>query len=54
MGAVTGCAYREFVAQSFKDAKVNYKRVSSQGEGYSVAESAVIEFIHWFDMPWEA
>jgi hypothetical protein len=41
------------VAQLFKDAKVKHGRVSSRGESYSVAESAVEEFIHWFDMPWE-
>ena len=42
------------VVQLFKDAKVKYKRVSSQDEGYSVAESAVDEFIRWFDLPWES
>ena len=41
------------VAQLFKDAKVKHSRVNSQGVSYSVAESAVEEFIHWFDMPWE-
>jgi hypothetical protein len=44
----------ELVVQLFKDAKVKYKRVSSRGESYSIAESAVMEFIHWFDMPWES
>ncbi|MBN1484335.1 MAG: hypothetical protein JXA37_06395 [Chloroflexia bacterium] len=38
----------------FADAEVEYERVSSQGEGYSVARSAIYEFIHWYDMPWEA
>ena len=42
------------VVQLFKDAKVKYKRVSRQDEGYSVAESAVDEFVRWFDMPWES
>jgi hypothetical protein len=23
-------------------------------KGYSVAESAIYEFIHWYDMPWAA
>ncbi len=44
----------DLVIQLFKDAKVKYKRVSSHGEDYSIAESAVLEFIHWFDMPWES
>ena len=44
----------DLVVQLFKDAKVKYKRVSHQDEGYSVAESAVDEFIRWYDMPWES
>jgi len=44
----------ELVVHLFKDAKVKYKRSNSQGEGYSIAEDAVIEFIHWLDMPWES
>jgi hypothetical protein len=44
----------DLVVQLFKAAKVKYKRVNSQGVGYSVAESTIYEFIHWFDMPWEA
>ena len=42
------------VEQLFKDAKVDFERVSSQGDEYSIIESAVYEFIHWYDMPWEA
>jgi hypothetical protein len=45
---------QDLVAQLFEDAGVRYKRVSSRGEGYSVAESAIYEYIHWYDMPWEA
>ena len=44
----------DLVGQLFKDAKVKYKRVSRQDEGYSVAASAVYEFMGWFDMPWES
>jgi len=43
----------DLVIQLFKDAKVKYRRVSSRSEDYSVAESAVAEFIHWSDMPWD-
>ena len=38
----------------FDDAGVEYQRYSSRGEGYSIAEDAAYEFIHWYDMPWEA
>jgi hypothetical protein len=45
---------QDLVAQLFEDAGVKCKRVSSRGQGYSVAESAIYEYIHWYDMPWEA
>lgn len=45
---------QDLVAQLFEDAGAGYERVSSRGEGYSVAESAIYEYIHWYDMPWEA
>jgi hypothetical protein len=45
---------QDLVAQLFEDAGVEYERVNSRGEGYSVAESAIYEYIHWYDMPWEA
>ncbi len=37
----------------FKDAKVKHKRTSARGEDYSIAESALEEYVSWFDMPWE-
>jgi hypothetical protein len=47
---------QNLVVQLFEDAGVQYERVNSRGEGYSVAESAIDEYkyIHWYDMPWEA
>jgi len=42
------------VKRLFKDAKVKYDRVDHRGDGYSIAESIIYEFIHWYDMPWEA
>ena len=45
---------QDLVAQLFKDADVQYERANSRGEGYSVAESVIYEYIHWYDMPWEA
>jgi hypothetical protein len=44
----------ELLEQLFQDAGVEYARVSSRGDRYSVIESAVYEFIHWYDMPWES
>ena len=44
----------DVVKQLFRDAKVKYGRVSSRGDEYSIAESAVYEFINWYSMPWEA
>ena len=44
----------KLVEQLFADAKVRFERVSSRGDGYSVIESAIYEYIHWYDMPWEA
>lgn len=42
------------VDQLFKDAEVKHKRTSARGEGYSIAESALEEYVSWFDMPWES
>jgi hypothetical protein len=41
------------VTQLFKDAQVEYGRVSARGQDYSIADDAYSEYIHWFDMPWE-
>jgi hypothetical protein len=40
--------------QLFEDAQASAERVSSRGDDYSIIESAIYEFIHWYDMPWEA
>ena len=37
-----------------KDAGVKFKRTSRRGQGCSVAEEAVYEFLKWEDMPWES
>jgi hypothetical protein len=39
--------------QLFKDGGVRFKRVNSRGEGYSIAEDAVYQFLNWEAMPWE-
>lgn len=44
----------DLIKQLFEDARVGYERVNHRGNKYSIAESAIYEFIHWYDMPWEA
>jgi len=39
--------------QLFKDAGVGFKRVNRKGQGYSIAEEAVHQFLNWDAMPWE-
>lgn len=41
------------VEQLFKDAKVPFKRKSSRGEAYSIAEQSIHEYLNWENMPWE-
>lgn len=41
------------VERLLKDSKVEYKRTSSRGERYSIAEEAVREYLNWYNMPWE-
>ena len=43
----------DVVDRLFKDAGVEYKRVSKSGENYSVADEAYNEFSSWFDYPWD-
>lgn len=44
----------DVIAQLFKDAGASYRRTSARGEDYSIADSICYEYVHWFDMPWEA
>ncbi len=41
------------VESLFKDAHVEYERVSRSGQRYSVAVEAAEDFLRWFNMPWE-
>ena len=43
----------ELVETLFSDAGVDASRTSSRGDDYSIAESAIWEFVKWYDMPWE-
>jgi len=42
------------VEKLLRDAKVRAKRTSSRGEEYSIAKSAVVEFVNGYNMPWES
>lgn len=37
----------------FKDAGVQYKRVSKRGEHYSIADEIYNELSSWYDYPWD-
>lgn len=43
----------DLVASLFLEAGVEHRRVNSRGHEYSIVPSAVYEYLHWFDMPWE-
>lgn len=38
----------------FADARVTYRRTNARGQGYSIADEIIYEYLHWYDMPWEA
>ena len=37
----------------FKTARVSWVRRARGGRNYSLIEQAVMQFLHWSDMPWE-
>lgn len=37
----------------FRDAKVKWKRTNARGQGYSIAEQTIDDFLRWDFMPWE-
>jgi len=43
----------DVVKAFFQDADVEYERVNSRGNGYSIAEESLREFSTWEFMPWE-
>ena len=43
----------DVVDKLFKDAGVDYERVSKRGEHYSIADEVYNEFAGWFDYPWD-
>ncbi len=42
------------VQNLFRDAGVEYERVSKAGEHYSIAEEAINEFLSWYEYPWDS
>lgn len=43
----------DVIDRLFKDAGVEYQRVSKRGEHYSIADETYNEFASWFDYPWD-
>ena len=43
----------DVVDRLFKDAGVEYDRVSKRGERYSIADEIYNEFSSWYDYPWD-
>jgi hypothetical protein len=43
----------DVVTKLFKDAAVDFQRMSSRGISYSIADNAYEEYWHWSDRPWE-
>lgn len=44
----------DIIAQLFDDAQVPCARTSRRGDEYSIIDSVVMEYMHWYDMPWES
>jgi hypothetical protein len=43
----------DIVDRLFKDAGVEYERISKRGEHYSIADEIYNEFSSWYDYPWD-
>lgn len=41
------------IVRLFDDAGVPCSRTNRRGDGYSIVDASIEEFIRWFDMPWE-
>ena len=40
--------------QLFDDADAVHERSNKRGERYSIIDSAIHEYMNWYDMPWES
>lgn len=49
---IKGLIY-DIVDRLFKDAGVEYERISKRGERYSIANEIYNEVASWFDYPWD-
>lgn len=43
----------DVVDRLFRDAGVEYERVSKRGDHYSIADETYNEFSYWYDYPWD-
>jgi len=43
----------EVIVRLFDDAGVPHSRPSRRGDEYSIVDASIVEFVRWFDMPWE-
>ena len=43
----------DILARLFKDARVQPRRTSAKGMGYSIIDETIQEFVRWEYMPWE-
>lgn len=43
----------DVVDKLFRDAGVEYERISKRGDPYSIADETYNEFSSWFDYPWD-
>lgn len=43
----------DVISRLFRDAGVEYERISKGGDHYSIADEGYNEFSTWFDYPWD-
>ena len=44
----------DLTEQLFDDAGVTYIRHNARGDQYSIIEQACIDFVNWYEMPWNS
>ena len=43
----------DIVKRLFRDASVSHRRVSARGDEYSIVDGVCLEYVSWYNMPWE-
>jgi hypothetical protein len=43
----------ELIDAICKEARIQNERQSARGDNYSISDSAISEFMSWYNMPWE-